>query len=366
MRRIVIALAGLLIVAACTGSTDQPAKSAKTGLPDGITTQAVPSVRDGELTKSRYTLLGTLPGSVDGKEVEYDGLTDDGLAYGAVVTGHSPTGAVLTDLSTGRVTYLAPEADGPGHQVGGMTTSHGWVVWLDQYPADAYGSPHWRLYSYERATHRVRMLAESKVDQTSAPYFQLQPTVMDGKVYLSAVKANADKRDPDSDAYVVPLDGSAPVRALGWTSRFIRAGGGVIISTRGSSLRWKNVATGESRVAKSCDARGDECLWVAGDGLLAYEPRNDDGDDTPITVIDASGHERTIDTARSPMDVDAASSRWITFEAQTDEYVYDLRTDEALRLPSGWRPVSGTGGGDVMLWVHGDGTRVTYKFVRLR
>ncbi|MDX6276472.1 MAG: hypothetical protein QOJ72_600 [Nocardioidaceae bacterium] len=367
MRRIVLLLAAASLLAACTGSSDKPDKPKNNGLPDGITTQPVPSVKDGELTPSRYSLLGTLPARIDGKEVQYHGLTDDGLAYGAVVTGHAPTGAVLTNLSTGKVTYLAAEADGPGHEVGGMATAPGWVVWLDQYPADAYGSPHWRLYSYERATHRVRMLAASTVDQTGATYFQLQPSIEKGNVYLSAVKAKAGTPKTNDDAYVVPLDGSAPIKALGWGSYFVQAGDGVIISTRGSKLEWRNVATGKIAIAAHCDTSGEDCIWAAGDGVLAYEPRSgDEVYDTPITVIDASGRERTIDTPRSPMDVDAASSRWVTFESDTDEYVYDLRTDEALRMPSGRRAVSNTGGGDVMVWVYGNGERERYEFVRLK
>jgi hypothetical protein len=357
MRRVVLALAALLIVAACTGGSDQDVR------PTTATPSASPA--------AEFRVVGSIPSTVGSASVHYYGLLDDKTAYGfgsQSLHGAAKYGPVLTNLRSRRITWLHQIAS--GDDAGYVIAAPGYVVWMEL-DSNWDDLTSWTLYSYERATRVVRKLAVAPADQHTHNIHQLQPSISDGVVYLSAV-ASSNSNDPlgIGAAYSVPVDGSSPLKRLVRGSVFAQASDGYLFFDQHGYLQKRDLSSGLTiEVAKTCRPDRDECHWGVGGGALVWNPGMDGtGEGTEpdaMNVLEADGtHFRADSIGGDDCDF-VASATWVTC---VDEYapgeVYSIPDRKVLALPDGWHMSSVSG--NAMVWSRGHGTHERYQFIRLR
>ena len=363
MRRIAVGLAGLLIIAGCTSSDPKAAHpSVASKSPDST---PVP-LKEGH----DFSVIGTLPSKIHGGSVSYRGLLDAETAYGVAwrtVDGGMNGEVVRTDLRTGKLRDVGRVE--PGDDIGAVVAAPGWVVWLElQKNWDDLSS--WTLFSYEVATKKVRQLAVAPMDQHHYNIHQLEPSISDGTVYISAVKSTSRNGGTSiGAAYSVPLDGASPLKLLVRGSIFTEASDGYLFFDEHGHLQKRDLSTGvTTAVAKSCRPDFDECHWGVGAGTLVWDPNMEGtGEETApdaIHVLAADGSEITIDPNVSGEQFFRASKTWVSYVGQPNiDFVYRIPEHTISLLPAGWHLASASG--EVMVWNHGHGDSETYEFVRL-
>lgn len=256
MRRVVLALCALSLVAAGCSSDPEAAGSEPSPVPSATHATVAPASAAKLAEGEDYDVVTTLPGGIDGDQVLWFGADDEGTAYGEIIVPFpkaNPGSMALSSraqpvlMSTdGELTRMTPVRDsGPPSQLTGADADARWVTWLES-ASGQIGAGLWTLYSYERSTGTVRQLGsyrDKRAWRDSGLDYDGRPEIVGDDVLMGTSFIRS------GDAVLsAPLDGSAPLDVLvpGATAPDVDESGFSYLTLDGT-LMHRDAATGESR-----------------------------------------------------------------------------------------------------------------------
>ncbi|MRJ77935.1 hypothetical protein GEV29_15440 [Aeromicrobium sp. SMF47] len=353
-----------LLVAGCASGIEDPAPRTASPRTRVIAAQSAAALKDGRDVE----LVATLPASIDGNRTFWLGADARGTVYGEIVVPaakvapgsmaevDSYSQPVLIDLA-GKVTHLTPpRTSGTTTQMTGADADDEWVTWLESASVQA-GSGEWTLYSYERATQKLRVLGsyeDEVAGEDSFLDYDGRPEILGGDVVMGIGSTNRGGKG--SAVLSAPLDGSRPLEVLVPTANDPDADEDGFSYVQGKdALMYRDAATGRTRELAPGD---DECQRFRFGVLLTCD-RSDEG-----VVVRLEGTD--IDARLGPFGAHVGyvelEDGWASFVTDPDGdpriYAVELATStmyETSRSQNDWNLM---GHGYAMV-THRDGDTVT-------
>lgn len=323
-----------------------------------------------------YDVVATLPAKLKGVETYYDGVSPDGMVYGATFVEDpeapevfpggqaitSRSSVILLDPGSGKVTRIS---DGNSRArrtaVGGIDVNEDWVTW---YEAEDRGGASWKLYSYDRSTGIERKLGSDK-DAIEGDTGLWAGTVISGDRVMMSTMTYADETGRADQVLSAPLDGSAPLSELvgGATSADVGSDGISYTITRTETLMLRDAESGETKVID--DGASTFRTYHSG-VLVTCHPY---GSGTKVRVKSRNGTTTTF----GPFDGDAGynyqEEGWAKFvtDPDGDAKIYAIDTDrmklfKVADTQGGWQLM----GNDMALVSPFDGAKGDITLIKLR
>lgn len=305
MRKLVIGVAAVLCVAACTSGSDEPSKAEPTK-------DAVQKIDPANATTLKLgedlEVVAKLPRKMGDQQAFFQGFTSDGKLLGTVSLPETPandgivggaltsqTHPVLYDVATKKFTILDSRKRERNTQLPSIVSSGDYVVWMET-PETTASSSTVAIYSYDRRSKRVVLLFSAD-DPDGIMNGGDDVVVAGDTVYFSRFACCRERDRGNAAVYSVPVDGSAPAKVLVEGGQFVTLAGDSLtyeVKDKGFS---RNLATGETKPlpvsvrAKDpgfCGAEFTESFET----LCMGKPTNDEMEgvvDPVLTVKEPSG-----------------------------------------------------------------------------
>lgn len=352
MRSTLLALgAAALLLTGCSSDAHESPRSAPTTAT--TTTPIIAPTSASELVEGKdYDVVATLPAQIDSSRVLWSGVDAAGTAFGGIAVtdpdaDHSRMGPVgsyaqpVLMSPAGELIRMTPLRDsGTTTQMLGGDVNDDWVTWLESADTNI-GMGSWTLYSYERSTKKLRLLASYRDDVVREDTFldyDGRAEIVGDDVVLGT--ASASRSGKGSAILTVPLDGSAPLSEL-----VLRASepdadetGFSFVMAR-KTLMYRDATTGETRQLHTGGGRG-ECQFYRSKVLVTCEKASDG---IAVTVAGTDG-ETTFGPFRHGVSYVELRDGWARFVAHADGdpqiYAVDAATSTLHHVSTsqnGWR-----------------------------
>jgi hypothetical protein len=380
MRPVAAVLCALVFVVAGCASAPETATSRPSATPSATATETpVAPTSAKKLTEGKdYEVVGTLPAQIDGSSTYWRGVDAEGMAYGdiSVIDPKVDPGSMALNFYTqpvlidpaGKLTRMAPVRDsGTRTQMTGADADARWVTWLES-ASSQVGSGQWTLFSYERATGKLRQLGSWKDEvagSDSTLDYEGRPEILGDKVVMTAW--SSVRGHGSGKILSAPLDGSTPLVELvaGAQDPDIDEQGFSYVDGSGA-LMYRDAATGKTRKLHERAGRG-QCQLYRSDVLVTCA-KTAQGVEVRIVSPD---RVRSFGPFRSGVSYVELRDGWATFVGDADGdpqiYAVDAATGVLHHVSTSqydWRLM---GNGYALIVQRGDDREVSgYQLIKLR
>jgi hypothetical protein len=382
MRTTLLALAGAaLLLAGCASDPSEPATSVRPPASAAPTTPSTtaPASATPLVEGADYDVVATLPATIDGSPVQWSGVDGSGTAFGGIEVPDpdyqegqmgsvgSYSQPVLMSLD-GRLTHMTPvRRSGVTTQMLGGDANDDWVTWFES--ADtSIGTGSWSLYSYERSTKKLRLLATHEDDVVRDGNFldyDGRPEILGGDVVMGTAAIGPSGKG--SAILTVPLDGSAALTTL------VRDASEPDVDEKGFSflqgwktLMYRDASTGKIRQLHTGAGRG-ECHFYRSSVLVTCEK----GDGGVVVTVAGPNGARTFGPFPGGVGYVELRDGWARFveDADGDPQIYavDAATGTLHHVSSSqglWRLIGH--GYALVAQVDDDREATGYQLIKLR